>query len=301
MASSINTRWKRHHLIIAVLVLAGCFSLAGIIEQRRLQQSADAHIFYLDVGQGDAALIRSRDGHDLLIDGGPDDSVLEGLANAMPWWDRNIETIIVTHLDTDHYLGLFAVLRRYRVGEIWWTGVAPTTETARRFAASVEARGIPQRFIKAGDTLALGVTEFRVLWPLEDERGRIVPPTSSNAKGGGTNDFGVVGILTCGSERAIFTADVSAHVETKLLENPESLKAKILKIGHHGSAYSSSVEFIEAVGPDEAVISAGAGNRYGHPAPRVLSALLERDIRMRRTDREGTVKYACVGGRLIHE
>jgi competence protein ComEC len=167
--------------------------------------------------------------------------------------------------------------------------------------ASVEARGIPQRFVKAGDALALGPTEFRVLWPREDERGRIVPPTSSNAKGGGTNDFGVVGILSCGLERAIFTADVSTHVEAALIENPESVKAKILKAGHHGSAYSSAAEFLDAVSPEEAVISVGAGNRYGHPAPRVLSALLERGIRIWRTDREGAVRYACVSGRLLHE
>ncbi|HJV33226.1 MAG TPA: MBL fold metallo-hydrolase [Patescibacteria group bacterium] len=299
MASSTDVRWKRHHLLIAVLVLAACFTLAGIVEQRRAAAASDARIFFFDVGQGDAALIRSRDGKDLLIDGGPDDAVLEGLAEAMPWWDRDLETVVVTHLDADHYVGLFAVLRRYRVGEIWWSGVAPTTETARRFAASVEARGIPQRFVKAGDALALGPTKFRVLWPREDARGRIVPPTSSNAKGGGTNDVGVVGMFSCGNGRALFTADISAHVEAALLDDPGAIRAEILKVPHHGSAYSSSEAFLDAVAPRDAVVSVGAGNRYGHPAPRVLSALLERGIRVRRTDREGTIRYACVGGRIV--
>ena len=292
-------RWKRHHLLVAVLLLAACFTIAGIVEQERSAAQADARIFFLDVGQGDAALIRGRDGQDLLIDGGPDDAVLEGLADAMPWWDRRIETVVVTHLDADHYVGLFAVLRRYRVGEVWWSGVAPTTETARRFAASVEERGIPQRFVKAGDALALGPTEFRILWPREDARGRIAKATSSNAKDGGTNDIGVVGMFSCGTERALFTADISAHVEAALLDDPENLRAEILKTPHHGSAYSSSEAFLDGVAPDEAVISAGAGNRYGHPAPRVLSALLERGIRIRRTDREGAIRYACVGGRIV--
>jgi competence protein ComEC len=292
-------RWKRHHLLVAVLALAACFTVAGIVEQRRAAASADAQIFFFDVGQGDASFIRSRDGQDLLIDGGPDDAVLEGLADAMPWWDRDIETIVVTHLDADHYVGLFGVLRRYRVGEVWWSGVAPTTETARRFAATVEAQGIPQRFVKAGDALTLGSTEFRVLWPREDARGTIAKATSSNAKGGGTNDLGVVGVFSCGMERALFTADISAHVEAVLLDDPAGIRAKVLKTPHHGSAYSSSEAFLDAVAPDDAVISAGAGNRYGHPAPRVLSALLERGIRARRTDREGTIRYACVGGRLV--
>lgn len=294
-----DTRWKRHHLLIAVLALAACFTIAGIVEQERSAAQAAAQVFFLDVGQGDAALIRGRDGQDLLIDGGPDDAVLEGLAEAMPWWDRRIETVVVTHLDADHYVGLFAVLRRYRVDEVWWSGVAPTTETARRFAASVEGRGIAQRFVKAGDALAIGPAEFRILWPREDARGRIAKATSSNAKGGGTNDLGVVGVFSCGEERALFTADISAHVEAVLLDDPEALRAEVLKTPHHGSAYSSSEAFLDAVAPNDAVISAGAGNRYGHPAPRVLAALLERGIRVRRTDREGTIRYACAGGRLV--
>ncbi|HTK60301.1 MAG TPA: MBL fold metallo-hydrolase [Candidatus Baltobacteraceae bacterium] len=294
-----DTRWKRHHLLIVVLALAACFTIAGIVEQGRSAARADAQVFFLDVGQGDAALVRARDGRDLLIDGGPDDAVLEGLADAMPWWDRHLETVLVTHLDADHFVGLFAVLRRYRVGEVWWSGVAPTTETARRFAATVERQGIPQRFVKAGDALALGPTEFHVLWPREDARGAVAKPTSSNAKGGGTNDFGVVGMFSCGTERALFTADISAHVEAALIDGPDDLRAAVLKTPHHGSAYSSSEAFLDAVAPDQAVISAGAGNRYGHPAPRVLAAMLERGIRVRRTDREGTIRYACVGGRLI--
>lgn len=294
-----ETRWKRHHLLIAVLVLAACFAIAGIVEQERAARSSDAVISFFDVGQGDAALIRGRDGRDVLIDGGPDDLVLEGLAEAMPWWDRRLETVVVTHLDSDHYVGLFAVLRRYEVGEIWWSGVAPTTETARRFAATVEARGIPQRFAKAGDALEIGGAELRVLWPREDARGRIVKPTSSNAKGGGINDESLVATFACGSSRALFTGDISAHVESALLDDPGALRADVLKVPHHGSAHSSSEAFLDAVAPDEAVVSAGAGNRYGHPAPRVLAALLERGIRVRRTDREGAIRYACAGGRLI--
>lgn len=294
-------RWKRHRLLIAVLVLAACFSVAGIVERQRFAAKADYVVAFLDVGQGDAAHVRTREGFDLLIDGGPDESVLEGLAEGMPWHDRTIEALVVTHLDADHYVGLFVVLRRYEVKELWWSGAAPTTETARRFAAAVEARGIAQRFAKAGDAIAVGSARFRIVWPREPMRGRIVTPTSSNAKGGGSNDAGVVGILECGAERVLFTADVSAHVEAELAKDASAVPADLLKVAHHGSAYSSSEAFLDAAAPREAVVSAGAGNRYGHPAPRVLSALLERGIRVRRTDREGTVRYACAGGRIRSE
>jgi competence protein ComEC len=290
---------KRHHLLLIVLALAGAFSIAGIIEQRRLAVTASAQIWFFDVGQGDAALIRDREGKDFLIDGGPDASVLEGLSDAMPFWDRAIDVIVVTHLDTDHYAGLFGVIKKYKVGEIWWSGVAPTTDTARRFVAAVEARGITQRFVEAGENAAFADgNSFRVLWPREDMRGRIVPPTTTNAKGGGTNDFGIAGTFSCGQERALFTADVSAHVEAKLLDDPASIRAEVLKVPHHGSTHSSSEAFLDAVKPSDAVISNGAGNRYGHPTPRVLAALLERGVSVHRTDREGTIRYACAGGRL---
>jgi competence protein ComEC len=126
----------------------------------------------------------------------------------------------------------------------------------------------------------------------------VIPPTTTNAKGGGTNDFGIVGTFSCGQEHALFTADISAHIEAKLLDDPASVRAVVLKVPHHGSTHSSSEAFLDAVDLNEAVISVGAGNRYGHPTPRVLAALLERGISVRRTDREGVVRYACAVGHL---
>lgn len=289
---------KKYRFALALLGLTFLLAAAAYVSQLRMAKTADARLFFFDVGQGDGAMIRDRDGHEMLIDGGPDASLLEGLADAMPWWDRDIDVMLVTHLDADHYVGFFGVLRRYRVKEIWWTGVAPTTETARRFVAEVERLGVRQHFAKAGDTIPFDGGSFRVLWPREEVRGRIVPPTTTNAKGGGTNDYGIVGRFDCGAERALFTADISSHVEAKLLDDPAAVRADVLKVPHHGSAYSSSEPFLDAVHPREAVISVGAGNRYGHPTPRVLSALLERGIAIHRTDREGMIKYACAGGSL---
>lgn len=288
---------KRHALLAVALGIAGALALAGLFLQVRLARSSEARLWFFDVGQGDAALIRDRSGKELLIDGGPDASVLEGLAEAMPFWDRTIDVVLVTHLDADHYVGLFGVLQKYRVRELWWTGAAPATETARRFVAQVEARGIPQRFVRAGAALDFSDGNvFRILWPREGLRGRIIPKTSSNADGGGLNDVSIVGFFSCGSERALFTADISAQVEAALLEDPSGLRAQLLKAGHHGSAHSTSEAFLDAVRPRDAILSVGLGNRYGHPAPRVLAALLERGIGVRRTDREGTLSYACENG-----
>lgn len=300
MASKPESFWKRHLGIIIVFSAALVFTVVNGLVHWRIDARADVRVSFFDVGQGDSALIRDRDGKDLLIDGGPDDSVLEGLADAMPWWDRDIDVMLVSHLDADHFVGFFGVLQRYHVKEVWWTGVAPNTETARGFAAEVERLGLVQHFAKAGDVIPFaGGGNFRVLWPREDARGRIAVPTDTAAGAKDSNYYSIIGRFDCGTERALFTADAPARVEAELLDAPTELRSEVLKVAHHGSAYSSSEPFLEAVHPREAVISVGAGNRYGHPTPRVLSALLERGIRIRRTDREGTISYACVDGRLV--
>lgn len=289
----------RRHKLAAIAGFCLLAAAASFWMEVRLRRPGATELWFFDVGQGDAALIRSPDGRSMLIDGGLDDTVLEGLAAALPWWQKKIDVILVTHLDTDHFVGLFGVLKKYRIGEIWWTGVAPNTATARRFVAAVEDAGIRQRFVQRGERFDFGGQRtFEALFPAEDLRGRIVSKTTTNAKGGGTNDYGVVGRFDCGAERALYAADVSSHVEDRLIADGTPLQAELLKVPHHGSRYSSSDAFLDAVAPREAVISVGAGNRYGHPTARVLAALLERGIRVRRTDREGTILYVCADGKL---
>ena len=291
----MSKKFKRLLLLYAVIVLV--LTTVVVFHESR-KPRAVAELWFLDIGQGDAALLR-EEGKTILIDGGPDDAVLEGLATALPPWQKKIDVMIVTHLDADHYMGFFAVLRRYEVGEVWWSGVAPTTETARRFVETVKARGIPEHFATAGDRLEFpGGRALTASWPEGDPRGLVVPKIASNKNGGGTNDFGIVTRYDCGDDEALMTADVSSVVEAKLVASGREIESEVLKVGHHGSAYSSSEAFLDAVRPREAVISVGANNRYGHPTPRVLSALLERGIAVHRTDRDGSIRFVCEGGRL---
>lgn len=286
---------KRQLLIVGAVTLV--IIAAGLAAERRFSASGTTELWFFDVGQGDAALIRSADGRTILIDGGPDDGVLEGLASAMPWGSRRIDVLIATHLDTDHFVGFFGVLRKYDIGEIWWTGVAPNTATARKFVDEARMLGIKERFVSRGDRYDLGDgRSYEVLWPAVVEKGLIVPKTADNSKGGGTNDHGIVGVFDCGEDRAFYAADVSAHVEARLVSDGISLEAALLKLPHHGSRHSSSESFLDAVHPREAVISVGSRNRYGHPTARVLASLLERGIRIHRTDRDGTARYICERG-----
>ena len=275
-----TNRWRKWAAVAGFCLLAAA---AGVWMEARRRHSGAVELWFFDVGQGDAMLIRSSEGKTMLIDGGPDASVLEGLASALPWWQKRIDVLVATHLDTDHFVGFFGVIKKYRVGEIWWTG-------SRRFAAAVGDLGIPQRFARRGERFDFsGGRTFEVLYPFEDLRGRVIPKTTTNAKGGGANDHGIVGRFDCGVEKSLYAADVSSHVESALIDAGVPLRSELLKVPHHGSRFSSSEAFLDAVRPREAVISVGAGN---------LAALLERGIRVRRTDREGTIVFTYADGKL---
>jgi competence protein ComEC len=296
----MNKRRSRRLLIAAFAAGTLLFASASFGDEYLFHRSDETRLWFFDVGQGDSALIRSSAGKTMLIDGGPDDAVLSGLAAAMPWWERRIDVVMVTHLDADHFVGLFGVVRKYEIGEIWWTGAVPTTATARKFKAAIETAGIRQRFVRSGERFSFDEKRFlEVLYPEADLRGAFPSKTVSNVKGGGTNDWGLVSLFTCGADRALFTADVSSRVEERLMAE-RSVQAKLLKVGHHGSTYSSSEPFLDAVRPEEAVISSGAGNRYGHPTSRVLATLLERGIVVHRTDRQGHVRFVCDARGLRH-
>ncbi len=212
----MKTNHRRKWAAVAVFCLLA--AAAGVWTEARRRHSGAVELWFFDVGQGDAMLIRSSEGKTMLIDGGPDASVLEGLASALPWWQKRIDVLIATHLDADHFVGFFGVIKKYRVGEIWWTGAAPATATARRFAAAVGDLGIPQRFARRGERFDFsGGRTFEVLYPFEDLRGRVIPKTTTNAKGGGTNDHGIVGRFDCGDESAFYAADVSSQMNHNIL------------------------------------------------------------------------------------
>ena len=138
-------------LIILTVIVTLTIVGSGIYDELKFSKKKETRIWFLDVGQGDSTLIRSHTGKVMLIDGGPDGSVLEGLSVALPWWERRIDVVVITHFDADHYVGLFGILARYEIGEIWWSGVLPTTQTGRKFLGLVRRQEIKKRTVSRGD------------------------------------------------------------------------------------------------------------------------------------------------------
>lgn len=260
--------------------MAAAFVLVAGREEARLPDGR-SHAFILDVGQGDAIVLRSPSGKHILVDAGPDASVLSGLGHVLPYFDRHLDLVIITHPDTDHLGGLPEVLRRYDVSALLITpsALADDNTTATRALIAQEGSRIifpdPARDIDLGDGLLLNL-----LWP---------PPHQGALRTEDPNDLSIVLRAETPSGSLLMMGDLPEQEEEMLLAQGIPATADFLKLGHHGSKTSSSKVFLNAVHPSLALISVGKENRFGHPSPEVLARLQELGIPMRSTAEEGMI------------
>jgi competence protein ComEC len=239
-------------------------------------------VTFFDVGQGDAIFIETPNGNQVLIDGGPDDGILSKLGREMPFWDRSIDAVILTHPDKDHVAGLIDVLKRYEVDLILWTGVKHSSAEYRKWADLLDKKNIRAVIARAGQQIKIGDGAFfKILAPFDNLE------KESSAK---INNTSVVIRLDHGKNSFLFTGDIEKSVERRLLfEAHELMDADILKVAHHGSKTSSLEEFLQAVSPDLSVIQVGRKNRYGHPAEEVLDRLASVGTTILRNDLDGDI------------
>jgi competence protein ComEC len=226
------------------------------------------HLHVLDVGQGDALLVVTPNGRRMLVDGGPSPSaVLDGLGRLLAPWDRRIDVVVLTHPDDDHVAGLPAVLARYDVGLIVHAPQDVASAGAAAWLDGVGREGADIAAVSSGARLTLddqaGVVAD-VLWPSR----QLVSGTGADV-----NNNSVVLRLAVGHVAMLLTGDIEEVVESRLVHSDADLEAAVLKVAHHGSSTSSSARFVAAVEPRVAVISVGADNSFGHPAPATLVTL----------------------------
>lgn len=238
-------------------------------------------IAVLDIGQGDAILVTLENGVTMLIDGGPDSAVLDGIGRRLPYGDRSIDLVILTHPNLDHVAGLPEVLRRYDVRRVMLPLVDYPIARYREFLEELTERGIAVTPAIAGTRLAYGRATLTVLWPPEHGAEALIAEDVNNAS--------VVAVLETSRTRVLLTGDMEELVEREMLRRGIDVRAQILKVAHHGSMTSTSRGFLAAVHPEIALISAGRENRFGHPHPSVMERLQTAAIRVLRTDRIGTV------------
>jgi competence protein ComEC len=250
------------------------------------------HITMLSVGQAESMLVRLPDGSTLLIDGGGylhdtgHDFGQRVLAPALGALHiSRIDTMISTHDHPDHSGGLPYIIQNFAVGEF-----LSSSKVSENSVRALRGKKVPQRTVAAGDVITLpGAVVLTVLSP---ERSNNPAQVENEVS---VNEQSLVFRLSYGSFSMLFCADAGFAAEQKLLVGKHDLQSTVLKVGHHGSRYSTSEEFLERVDPEAAFISAGAGNRFGLPAARTVELLRENGVVLYRTDRVGTIELVTNG------
>jgi competence protein ComEC len=249
------------------------------------------HVAFLDVGQGDSAMVVTPTGRTVLIDGGSDGQRTCLLVDQfLPYWDRSIDAVVMTHPHADHLGGLLAVADRYEVGLVLCPGIGSESLLYTEWERRAERFNAVLEIATAGQVLALG--DGTTLTVLNPEAG--APTEGLDADDNG----GVVLRLDYGDVSVLFAADIRAQREATLVHGGAALRANVLKVPHHGSDTSSSEQFITAVNPEVAVISVGSQNAYGHPHAAVIAALADSGATVLATSACGTVEFVTDGREL---
>ncbi len=261
------------------------------------------YLVFCDVGQGDAAYVRFPDGRDMVVDGGPNAKVIDCLGRHMPFWDRTIDIVIMTHPQKDHMQGLIEVLKRYRVSYFVRSDIANTTQGYVQLMDIVREKKIPQQFMVQGNHITIGTTSLSFLWPTEMQiakgsRARLSSTDRSDVLGtsvGDINDYSLVFRLRYGSFDAVFTGDADTRVESGYRGFTLADEViEVLKVPHHGSKTGISEQFAAKLDPQLAVISLGK-NSYGHPSKNIVDMLQSGGSRVLRTDERGDITVISDG------
>lgn len=287
---AITKKWT----LVFVLFVAGTLSWVAVYAVAKTGQLA---VHFFDVGQGDAIFIELPDGRQILIDGGPNEKVVEKLNEVMPFWDREIDMMIATHADADHLAGLVPVLTHYDTKVIIWNGEDAATKIFQEWEEAVGIEGAEVLIGRCCMRFTLSDSAFfEILYPFDILTGsdpvKMSGPGSATA---GQNNYSLVIRFVYGNDSFLFTGDIERQAEYKIVEQGLVISSDVLKIAHHGSKTSSSELFLEEVRPKIAVISVGRANPYGHPYEAILQRLEKHDIEVRRTDKEGDIVFTSNG------
>ncbi len=246
---------------------------------------------FLDVGQGDSTLIKTPFGQNILIDGGPDDIVLDKLDKFLPWWDRTINLMILTHPHADHLDGLIYVLKHYKVEQILYTGVLHTTDDYLEWLNLIKENNIPLKIIDCPQKIILSKNSYlQILYPFESFQNKRVK---------NLNNTSIAGILVFKNAKFFIAGDIEEEVERELLKKYNNLNVDVFKANHHGSKTSNTDKFIDALNPRVVVFTVGKDNQFAFPHKEVFDRFRKRNIDIYRTDYDGDTTFYSDGNTVF--
>ncbi len=294
-------RNKRIALLLAVLLVvlsALCFrffageeklsenwadkiSYSGIFSVRNRGEVRGLKVDFINIGQGDSALIICGD-KSMLVDTGNREYYSVVKRHIDSYKITKLDYVIATHSHADHIGSMDMIIENYEIGTFIMTepdeNFIPDTETYEKMTEALDEKNVNVRYVKTGDSFSLGEAEIDILGPCGNFEN--------------LNDMSIVFMLRYGNNKFLFAADVEKEGEEAILSSGADLKCNLLKVAHNGSDTSTSEEFLKAADPDIAVISVGENNSYGHPKKEIIKRLLENDVAVYRTDYDGTVSFS---------
>lgn len=247
-------------------------------------EASELEIHFMDVGQGDATLIKCGE-HAMLIDAGDNSQGTAVQLYLQKQGITELDYMIGTHPDADHIGGMDAIITKFNCGNIMMPDIEKDSATYRDVISAMDYKGYQNTVPVVGAVYKLGSAYFTIIAP-------------NGSYGGDSNNSSIGILLVHGNNRFIFTGDAEEEAEADIISNGMEIQADVLKAGHHGSKSSSSAAFLDAVNPAYAVISCGEDNSYGHPHAGTLNSLRERGIQVFRTDEQGSIVVASDGGTL---
>ncbi len=275
-------------LLVVPLILAAVLTTYTVTTM----PDRELHVSFLDVGEGDAILLQ-QGSTQVLIDGGPSpQAVTLALSKQMPFWDRTIELVVLTHPHSDHLAGLVEVLKRYKVKEVIYPSANDSSPVFQEWLALIKDKEIKNVTACAGQQIMVGkFITIEVLNP----QAKMLTGTESDVD----NNCVALKVLE-GKISFLLTGDMMQETEIELTRNRTDLACTVLKVAHHGSDTSSTKAFLAVADPQIAVISCGAGNKFGHPNEVALERLEESvgESNIYRTDIRGTISFITDGEKL---
>lgn len=275
------------------IVLAGfalIFCLLIIILYQKIKfEDGKTHIIFCNVGQGDGILIRTSSSQDIILDAGPDSSILSCLWRHTPFWDRDIELMLLSHPHADHMSGMIPIFNNYKVRSFATEGLHNTTPLYKKLTEVIKEEGLESKVLFSGDTFTTKDNlRIKILGPTKEFIARTAGGLIKESK----EDGSLVTLVSIGDFDAVLTGDSPLEELETSIDGIGGIE--IFQIPHHGSRFNTSEDIIKKINPKLAVISVGK-NKYGHPAKEILKILEALEIKTLRTDTYGDIEIVSDG------